>query len=300
MTETMPTFVILGTMGGPIPRFGRSQPANLLLHERGAILIDAGDGVVNQIVKAGLSLAQIRTLMLSHLHFDHTGGLFAVLGLRYQTSAREPLTIWGPPGTRETVSGLLAAMAPMAASGMGDPGRKGDDPAALVVVHEIRGGDRVEVEGIPVTAACNTHYGYLPGTPDYDRHQSLGFRFDLPGRTIVYTGDTGPSRAMEELARDADLLVSEMMDVDATMPAIRRNNPAIPEARLAEIEQHLRSHHLTPHELGQLAAAAGAGTLVVTHQAPGFTDEAHLATYRAAIGDAFTGRAILGEDLGRY
>lgn len=297
---TDPAFTILGTMGGPIPRFGRGQPANLLVHDGGVLLVDAGDGTVNQIVKAGHRLNEIRNILISHLHFDHTGGLFAILGLRYQTSARDALTIWGPRGTRETVDGLLSAMRPMAEAGMGEPGRPVDDPAALIEVREISDGDRFEVEGIAVTCACNTHYAFEPGTPEHARHQSLGFRFDLPGRVIVYTGDTGPSAAMEDLARGADLLISEMMDVDATMPAIRRNNPAIPEAKLAEIEHHLRAHHLTPQELGALAEAAGAAMLVVTHQAPGFTGEAELAAYRTTIGSVFAGRVEMGEDLRAY
>jgi beta-lactamase superfamily II metal-dependent hydrolase len=74
----------LGTMSGPIPSPDRSQPANLLWNSQHAILIDAGDGAAEQVAKAGHSLSDVDTIILSHLHIDHTGGLSALIGMRYQ------------------------------------------------------------------------------------------------------------------------------------------------------------------------------------------------------------------------
>ena len=53
---------------------------------------------------------------------------------------------------------------------------------------------------------------FAPGSAEDRNYKSLSFRFDLPGRSIVYTGDTGPSAAVETLAKGADLLVSNFVE----------------------------------------------------------------------------------------
>jgi ribonuclease BN (tRNA processing enzyme) len=107
-------WVELGTQSGPIPSGVRSEPAHLLLWHDQTILIDAGDGASEQLAKAHIPLGAIRTVFLSHLHFDHTGGLFALLGLRYQGSGPGcgAVTVYGPPGTKRLVDGLRAAIQP--------------------------------------------------------------------------------------------------------------------------------------------------------------------------------------------
>ena len=56
-----------------------------------------------------------------------------------------------------------------------------------------------------MTAASNSHYTFSPGSAEVAKFVSLSFRFDAPDRSIVYTGDTGPSENVERLARNADL-----------------------------------------------------------------------------------------------
>jgi ribonuclease BN (tRNA processing enzyme) len=63
-------FTTLRTMGGPVASSHRSQPAHLLHDHEQAILIDAGDGTVVQLTKAGVSLAARHTLILSHVQSE--------------------------------------------------------------------------------------------------------------------------------------------------------------------------------------------------------------------------------------
>jgi ribonuclease BN (tRNA processing enzyme) len=292
-----PRWITLGTQGGPIPLSTRSQPANVLVTADGAYVVDAGDGVSEQLAKARVPLQQVKAVVLSHLHFDHTAGLFGIISLRWQSSVTSPLTIYGPPGTQVLVDGILAAMQPAVKAGYAYPEEVKQPFRPGITVVEIRDGATFELGSTHVTAAKNTHYTFVPGSADDRAFESLAFRFDAPGRSIAYTGDTGPSRAVEQLARGADLLVSEMIDFDRTVAEIRRVSPNMPTPALAGISIHLRDHHLTPQQVGELARAAGVKSLVITHiSAPAF-DRRQAREYLAAIHRSFAGRAAIAADL---
>jgi ribonuclease BN (tRNA processing enzyme) len=293
-------WVTLGTMGGPVADGSRSQPANLLLHGDDAYLVDVGDGTVQQLANAKVALPRVKAVFLSHLHVDHTGGLAALLGLRNQTDVRGVLTVYGPPGTRELVAGIVASMQPAAAAGYGMPGKPWAAPQSTVTAIELADGADLSIAGIRVRAAQNTHYDFAPGSAADKRFKSFAYRFDTGTRAIVYTGDTGPSAAVEKLAAGADLLVSEMIDLETTLASIARAAPGMPEAARGQLSQHLSAHHLTPREVGLLAARARVKAVVVTHFAGGTPDAARTAGYRSAIGAAFAGPVTLAADLDRF
>jgi ribonuclease BN (tRNA processing enzyme) len=293
-------FITLGTMGGPIASATRSQPANLLVQGDAAYLIDSGDGTVGQLTKAGFRLQQVKAVFLSHLHIDHTGGLAAVMGLRYQSNVPGQLAIYGPPGTKQLVAGIVASLHPFMEAGYGLPGTKRADPAGMFTVTEIDDGSKVALGDLVVTAAQNSHYSFVPGSDEDRRFRSLALRFDLPGRSIAYTGDTGPSKKVEQLARGADILFSEMIDLEATLANERRANPDRPQAERDELRLHLVTQHLTPDEVGKLAARAQVKRLVVTHYVAGSTGEAEKAQYLATIKKEYTGPAQVANDLERF
>lgn len=278
----------------------RSQPANLLLANGKHYLVDVGDGVSGQMAKAGAQVSSLDAVFISHLHFDHTAGLAGILGLRWQTNAPRPLVVYGPPGTRDLVDGLIASMEPGTTAGYGVAGAPARDPADEAKVVELRDGDSVTINGMSVTVRSNTHYSFAPESGLADRFESLSYRFDLPGRSIVYTGDTGPSVAVEELARDADLLVAEMMDVDNTIAAVRRNSPGIPAEVTAAMESHLREHHLLPSDVGELAARANVGAVAVTHFVGLERNDPGHFEYLRQIAEHFDGPVVIANDLDRY
>ena len=92
-TQARSEFIILGTASGPNSEADRAQPANALLVGGQPYLIDAGDGAVAQLAKANLRVSALRAVFLSHLHFDHTAGMLAVIGLRMQLETRGPLRV---------------------------------------------------------------------------------------------------------------------------------------------------------------------------------------------------------------
>lgn len=291
------SFLTLGTMGGPVPDDARSQPANALINGEPVYLVDSGDGTVGQLAKARIALRRVKAVFLSHLHADHTGGLSAVLALRNQTLIKEKLAVYGPPGTKELVAGFVASMQPAAKAGYGIPGQPWGNPEASVMVVEISDGADFVVDGMRVRAVQNTHYDFAPDSPEDKAFKSLSLRFDLSGRSIAYTGDTGPSSAVATLARGADLLVSEMIDIETTMARVARNSPNMPPEAKVNMARHLTTHHLRPQDAGKLAASAGVGALVVTHFAGGTAGPDRRKSVIAEVRKEFSGSVQLANDL---
>ena len=291
------TWITLGTGAGPVTSSTRSQPANLLRFNGDDYLVDVGDGAAGQSGKAGVQTKMIDAIFISHLHFDHTAGLTGILGLRFQTSGSDPLTIYGPPGTQQLVDGILAAMEPGATANYGVAGAAPVDHRAGIRVVELRDRDSVDTGGITVTARENTHYSFPEGSELAARFQSLSYRFDLPGRSIVYTGDTGPSQGVEELASGADLLVVEMMDIPLTIERMLAANPGIPEAVSRAMQSHLAEHHLSPTQVGELATRAQVGSVVVTHFSGWEKNHPGHMRYLQDIAASYDGPFLIADDM---
>lgn len=294
-------WVTLGTMGGPVPNATRGEPSNLLVHNGQYDLVDTGDGAATAFLRAGGNFRALRGIWISHIHFDHIGGLYGVLGLRLQTRTTTPLTVYGPPGTKAIVDGLIAAMRPSARSGFGVPGEVPIDPAASIKVVELDGGAAVTIGDMKVTTASNSHYSFPAGSEEERTFRSLSFRFDVPGKSIVYTGDTGPSDAVTRLAKDADLLVAELIDVEFTIANLRRRAADLSSADLANMESHLRSHHITTADIGAMASAAGVKSVVITHLAGGGSAaDGSAERYVREVKVKFTGDVRVASDLERF
>lgn len=287
----------LGTAGGPIPTLDRAEPANLLEAGGRTILVDSGDAAATQLARLGRSIGTIDTVFISHLHWDHTGGLAAVLGLRWMNNFETPITVYGPPGAAAVVDGIIASLRPQERVGFGT-GARVADPAANITVYELADGEGVTIDAMRVTARINTHYDF---TEEQVGTTSLSYRFDMGGRSITYSGDSGPSTALTELAQGSDLLVSEVMALEPIMASILAMRPDMPPPVQAAMRQHMSTHHIEAVDVGRMAKAAGVGHLVLTHFAvppgPLHDSEDYL---RNGVRQSYAGPLDLARDLASY
>ncbi|MDE1147613.1 MAG: MBL fold metallo-hydrolase [Azospirillaceae bacterium] len=293
--------VLLGTAAGPIPRPDRAQPANLLQVGAKTYVIDVGDNAAQQMTRAGAMVAHVTAVFLTHLHYDHTLGLGALMAFGWMNGRNAALPIWGPPGTIELVSRTAAAL-DISANIFKPELPPRPALASLYPAHDITldGDTPVEVyrdDQVRVTAVPNTHYATmdLPGR-SYGTDQSYAYRFDTPQGSVVFTGDTGPSDAVTELAKGADVLVTEIMDLASVSAAITQRLGA---RQLDGMLNHMRKEHLTAEDVGRMAQKAGVKKVILTHFSVG--DAFQPADFIPQVRQYYPmGDIVAGTDLGAY
>jgi ribonuclease Z len=285
--------LFLGTAASA-PTSRRGLAAHLIRRGGDRLLIDCGEGTQRQLLRSGAGLVDVDEILLTHCHADHflgLPGLLKTFGLR----AREaPLRLSGPAGLRA----LMATMDPVI----------GRLPYRLELL-ELRPGEALEHDGYRISAIATDHgipsLGYAliederPGRFDLDAARHLGVpegpMFGLlqhgravtlasgetvapadvvgparPGRTIVFSGDTRPCRALFDAAVGADVLVHEatFLEEERDRAAETGHTTAMQAARLArDAGVHLLAlTHLSTRYLGrEIAAEAAAefpGTVV--------------------------------------
>ena len=277
--------VMLGT-GTPIPDPDRSGPAVAIVIDTVAYLFDAGAGVVRRAAASGLKGVRAfasRTavgqpsprfdrLFLTHLHSDHTLGLSDVIFTPWIQGRRAPLDIYGPPGTKHLVSGILEANSEDIAERIAASGGPSPD-GWKSVVHEITEGVVFRDSRITVRAFAVPHAGWK---------YALGYRIETPDRTIVISGDTRASSSIADHCRGCDVLIHEVYSDSgfATLPRLRQ-------------AYHAQAH-TSATQLGDIATRAQPKLLILYHQLFfGATEEKLLSEVRSR----FSGRVVSAHDL---
>ena len=289
--------ITLGTRGGPTPSKARAQSSNLLIVNGEYYLIDAGDGVLRQLVQSGADFRKVGKIFITHDHDDHTGGLATLISVGWDLLRRQPIDIYGPPGTAALVEGTLQYLRINAEIRWAE-GRRA--PLTDVVVgHEIEPGLVYQDANVKVTAVENTHFHIPAGTPYAGKYKSYSYRFETPGRVVVFTGDTGPSDKVAELAQNADILVSEVGSADDVKQLLIKNGTwqNMSAEQQTDVMRHLTEEHLTPAEVGKLAARAKAGKVVLTHLLPSVNDNDDYARFIPEVRQFFSGDVVIAKDL---
>lgn len=232
-----------GSFGGP----GNPCSSYLVEHDGHRIVLDFGNGALGELQRYG-DAYDLQAVILSHLHADHCVDLCGYYVARKYRPGSEPLPllpVWGPSGTRERIAKAYDT-----------------DDAECESVFAFRD----VLEGAAEGATGNT-FETGPFTVRVTRvdHpvEAYAIRLEAGGRTLVYSGDTGPCAALDRLAKGADLLLAE-----ASFQEPRDNG--------------LLGLHLNGREAGESATAGGVGRLVLTHIPPWTDAELNLAAAGAA------------------
>lgn len=276
------TVTTLGT-GGPRPDPGRCGPATLIRFGERPILFDAGRGVAVQLVRAGVPLAQLEHLFVTHHHFDHIGDLYDVALSSWLAGRRVPLRVVGPPETRRIVDALVTQVydKDIEWRSDGEPSFGGWQPIAArdVVAGRVHDGDDWTVD-----AEVVVHGHGLDLSPAFlKRWICYGYRFEAQGRRIAISGDTVDCAGLQRLAQGADVLVQCCWSTEGEL-----------------VTEHLR--RLSRYTLacgdsvGRIAARAGVRTLVLTHHRPR-ADRAFAQALEREVRREFDGRLVIAEDL---
>ena len=239
--------VLLGTGGGQRIFEHRSQTSQALVHGDSLIVIDTGFNAARQIAWAGLDAGSVDMIFITHDHRDHTQHIGHVLHAAWAAGRTDPIHIYSYPGIGDVIDAGLAEIENVDAAAV----------RSLAVLHELtEPGVIYRDNGIRVTSVENTH------GMDY----SYAFRFDMPDRSIAFSGDTGYDERVVELAGGADVLVHEVVYmplIEETVIAARDD----PETR-QQMRQHLTTNHISTELTGQVATEADVGMLVISHIVP--------------------------------
>ncbi|MDG2114976.1 MAG: MBL fold metallo-hydrolase, partial [Actinomycetota bacterium] len=169
---------LLGT-GSPSPNLHRCQPAALVeWGDEGRVLVDAGDGVVGQILRAGAELGGIEHLALTHMHWDHILGYPGFVWGSW-IAGRSKLRTWGPAGTDEMHHRLLKSYYDEQAEWAIDLGFSVNGWHDMEV-SDVAPGWSTELDGCVISAGAVVHPPMA----------ALAFKFSYGGRSLVISGDT--------------------------------------------------------------------------------------------------------------
>jgi ribonuclease BN (tRNA processing enzyme) len=215
---------VLGT-ATPAPR--PDQPCSGYLVRSGAdvVALDLGPGALANLQRH-VDLVDLSAVWISHLHADHWADLSSLFyELEFGVARRSsPLPVHAPPGCAERLRGFFAR----------------EDARFLenaLEFHDLHDGDLVRLGRLELRSRRVSH-----------DVEAYGVRVSDGDGVLAYSGDTAPCQALDELARDADLLLCEC------------GAAGRPEDQ-AQV-------HLAPGDVGALAARAGVARLLVTHLDP--------------------------------
>jgi len=287
--------ITLGTSAGPPPRAHRAQSSNLLIVNGALYVVDAGDGVARRLAKAGINVREIGTVFITHHHDDHTAGLGTLLSVAWDQNRTKPINVYGPHRTVELVKAAVQYFTISAEIRIADGGRT--VPIAQVFFgHDIGTGVVYQDANVRVTAVENSHFDFHEGSAS-GKHKSYSYRFETPDRVIVFTGDTGPSEAVTELAKGADLLVSETSSCQGRMQEMINDGrwQAMTPAEQAGIMRQATQGHMTLDVIGKMATSANVKAVVLSHLT--HKPDGDYTPWAEEVKKHFPGQVLIAKDL---
>lgn len=243
------SLLVLGS-GGPRP-FGRAATSYIVeVNGTPRILVDAGPGMFLRVGELNVNLEQVDTVLLTHLHIDHTGdlpGFFLARSLTVSGSSTR-FNVFGPAGGGLFPSTTRFLNLLFEKGGAWEYQKTfGADEAIHVVdlpIELTSPESRIfDKDGLRITAVA-THHDGCP---------SVAYRLDYQNESIAFSGDMDASALpnLTRLAKGCSLLVFHCAVLDPP------NSPAL-----------LYTLHTPPKKIGEAARDAQVKRLLLSHTAP--------------------------------
>ena len=197
--------------------FGSGGRFNTCFHLVGRetnALIDCGATSLVSMNRFAIDRNAIDIIFLTHFHADHVGGVpFFILEANFVLKRDRPLTIAGPPGLKSRYAEIVET---------GFPGAKTLDLRFPLTLKELEIGKRQQVGALQVTP--------FPVLHDVRAGPCLGYRFEVEGKVIAFSGDSEWTDTLIDIGREADLFICE---------AYTRDKPLPTHLALSSLERHL-------------------------------------------------------------
>ncbi len=248
------SLTVLGSCGA-WPEAGRACSGFLLDAGGARIALDLGYGTLPRLLTLlGSNVGDgLDAVVITHHHPDHVVDLHGLFRARwFGHRDGSPLPLFAPAGVLRVLTDLE--------DGEGEPLARVFDWVETPAPEQVIGALRLTTRAVP---------HFVP---------SVAIRLETPDVVVAYTGDSGPSPVLDEIADGADLLVAEASD-RTQQP---ETPPPPPGPRL----------HLDASAAGRLAARAKARRLLLTHFWPGNDREAS----REAAAADFGGEVLLADE----
>jgi ribonuclease Z len=280
--------------GSPMPDPSRAGPCVAVIAGKDLFVVDSGPGSTRNLLLMNLPPPRLSAAFITHYHSDHIGDLGELMLQRWGGgAAHAPLPIYGPPGLDQVVKGFQDAYildrgyrVAHHGEGVMPPSGFGGTPHAFTA--DPNGPDVLVLEkpGLKVWAFPVKH-DPVEG--------AVGYRFDYKGRSVVISGDTGPTERLVRAAKNVDLLVHEglapnlvAMQGDAAKRAGRDN--------YIHIFHDILDYHTSPETAAREAKEAGAKAVLFYHIIPPLPVRALEGPFLGRSREIFGGPMKVGHD----
>ena len=269
----MVTIVLLGT-GTPNPDPAHAGSAVAVSDGERWVLVDCGRAATHRILEAGLELARLDAVFITHHHSDHVSDLATLAIARWVGGTATPLTVIAPEGPSARYA--EACLDAYDDQSFHSQASASAGPRPVIEVRPFDASDTVTTVHSSgtwtVDAALVDHHPVAPAVGYLVRHGEL---------TVAISGDTAPCEGMRRLARGADVLIHEALLGEAVHPRLLEWNASATA-------------------VGELARSSGVGRLVLTHTIPPPNSDADRQRYIDDVRAAgYTGPVLVAADLDR-
>ena len=234
---------ILGS-GTPRPDINRFSQSILIEAADQKLLFDSGRGATIRLSQANVSIGDINTIFLTHLHSDHTLGLPDLIMTGWIYQRNKELKIFGPIGTQNLVKNIKAAFTEDIKIRTVPPENHSLQGLSSKT-YEIKEGIIYENDDVSVTAFRVDHGGGV--------EHAFGYKITYKGKVVIISGDTNYSENLIKYARNCDLLIHEIADAPQNLI---QDNPKV---------LGLMNYHTTPKEMSRIINKVEPKHTILTH-----------------------------------